>query len=121
MNGDAIMTNYIIVKKLFLLPLILFLFSCATLNQSANYESIKKGMNASDVSDKFGSPVQKHSAPNKVFGIEVTNGSELWEYHAGGNYIEAIWLVKFENDKVTDLGRSQGAMLSDIKFGYLDE
>ena len=29
------MKNYIVVKKLFLLPLILFLFSCATLNESA--------------------------------------------------------------------------------------
>lgn len=115
------MTNYIFVKKLFLLSLILFLFSCATLNQNQNYESIKKGMSTSDVSNKFGSPVQKHFAPNKVFRIKLTNGISLWEYHAGGHYITAIWLVKFENNKVIDLGRSQGAMLSDIKFGYLNK
>lgn len=89
-------------------------FCYATLNQSATYGSIKEGMNVSDVSNKLGSPVQKHSAPKKAFGIEVTNSIELLEYHAGGHYIEAIWLVKFENDKVTDLGRSQVAMLSDI-------
>ena len=121
MTGDQIMLKHNVVKRIALLPLIVFLFSCATMMKNDSYGSITKGMSTSDVDSKFGPPVQKHRAPNKVFGIEVINGTELWEYHAGANYIEAIWLVKFANDKVTDLGRSQGAMLSDIKFGYLDE
>lgn len=87
----------------------------------SKYRSIKKDMNISEISNKLGSPVQKHYAKKQVFGIELKNGVELWEYHEGGHYIEAIWLVKFENDKVTDLGRSQGAILSDIKFGYLNK
>ena len=94
----------------------------ATANQlSSQYGGIKKGMNASEVSNELGAPVQKHQAPNKVFGIDVISGAALWEYHAGANYIEAIWLVKFENEKVIDLGRSQGEILSNIKFGYLIE
>jgi hypothetical protein len=121
MKGDQIMLKHNVVKIIVLLPLIVLLFSCATMVKNDSYGSITKGMSTSDVDNKFGPPVQKHRAPEKVFGIEVINGTELWEYHEGANYIEAMWLVKFTNEKVIDLGRSQGAILSDIKFGYLDE
>lgn len=81
--------------------------------------NITRGMSASSVNSELGLPVQIHHGPKKVFGIKVKDGIELWEYHAGEQYIDAIWLVKFQKGIVVGLGRSQGAVLSDIKFGYL--
>ncbi|MHC4945370.1 MAG: hypothetical protein ACYTG7_20345 [Planctomycetota bacterium] len=86
------------------------------------FASIREDMTRQEVERVLGAPIQKHtSAEGSTFDIEIDEELEFWEYRQGSPHIEAIWLVEFEEELVSDLGRSQGVVLSEIEFDYLQD